>query len=554
MVAWLCVTLPNLRPPPPQDQLNYLEAAASFPNVPADPNALGGTPDVTHQVLRFGLTLPTRLAIEVFGYSQAAYYAVPLFTALLLLVSVYAVGCLLFGRAVGAAGAVLVMTTTPIFREQSYLMPDLFSAALFAAVVALCVAVRLRRLPRNAWVLLAIGTLLAWSYLVREFAVFGWPLVPVLLWRRGARRSTARDLIVVAIPVTVLVAVEMALCWLMFKDPLLRLKVTSGHGQIVAAVQYAATYRDLPRLEYVFVFPKGLPHYGEGRWMLGLLALAIIGGAAQIGARLWRLRDPATRIFRGAAGQGLALLFLWCALYWVPLTLLGGVLDPSAPKLRLILIRYWYPIYPAFVLGGLGAVWLLARHVIRRLPGHLANRPTGRRLARALPGLMASRLADWRLARLLPGLIAIMVAAAPVVIATTHSWGIKATRVGGSTHFEAFRSWMAQYEKTPDGRSVTAVWTDTSTDGILQLFRSRPFGGQAWSTPVRSWRESGPHPQAGDLLFTFGLDRRSRCLFCRLAMTRMLDVAHPRLGPVVFATPDNNLRVYRVLAPPAAPR
>ncbi len=537
VVAWLGVTLPNLRPPPPQDQLNYLESAAAFPERLSEPNALGGTPDVTHQVLRFGLTLPTRLAMEVFGYSQAAYYTVPLFATILLLVSVYAVGCLLFGRTVGVAGAVLVMSTTPIFREQSYLMPDLFSAALFTAVVALCVAVRLRRLPRNVWVLLAIGTLLAWSYLVREFVVFGWPLVPALLYRRGAARGSLRDLCWVAVPVAVLVLAEMALCWTTYGDPLLRLKVTSGHGNIVAAVQYAASYRDMSRIEYVMVFPRGLPHYAEGRWMLGLLALTLIGGGAQVAARLWRLRDPATRIFRGPSGQGLALLLLWCAAFWVPLTLLGGVLDPSAPKLRLILIRYWYPIYPAFVLAGLGAVWLTGRYLAGRLPA-------GRRLPGGLPA--------WRLTRALPAIMAVVVAAAPVTIAVRHSWGLTSTRVGGSTHFEEFRDWMARYERTPEGGAVPVVWTDTSTDGILQLFRSGPFGGSAWTTPVRSWRATGPHPQAGDLLLTFGLDRKSRCLFCRRAMTALLDVAHPRLGPVVFATADRNLRVYRVLAPPAS--
>src|SRR5262249_15629193 len=101
-VAWLCVLLPHLRVPPPQDPLDYLQAAADFPRGLTDPDAPPGA-DVTHQVLRFGLTLPTRLAIEVFGYSQAAYYAVPVVAALLLLVSVYALGCLLFSRTVGAA-------------------------------------------------------------------------------------------------------------------------------------------------------------------------------------------------------------------------------------------------------------------------------------------------------------------------------------------------------------------------------------------------------------------------------------------------------------------
>ena len=62
---------------------------------------------------------------------------------------------------------------------------------------------------------------------------------------------------------------------------------------------------------------------------------------------------------------GAGTFALWIMLLWVPLTLLGGVLDPAHPKLRLQLLRYWYPVFPAFVLGGVAALWLGARAVRR---------------------------------------------------------------------------------------------------------------------------------------------------------------------------------------------
>jgi hypothetical protein len=544
VLAWLGATLPNLRPPPPQDQLNYLQAAANFPKGITDPDAPPGA-DVTHQVLRFGITLPTRLAIEVFGYSQAAYYAVPLLAGALLLVSVFVIGSLLFSRTVGIAGAALVMASTPIFREQTYLMPDLFSSALFSAVVALCVAVRLGRLPRSRTVLIVIGALLGWSYMAREYIVFAWPMVPILLWRRGAWR----DLLWVAVPAAALWALETTLCWTLFHDPLLRVKAITGHGSVLSSAENADTYRNRPHAFYVKRLPEALKTYAEGRLLLGLLGLTIVGGFVHMAARLWRFRDPATRIFRGPTGQGLALLFAWFVLFWVPLTVLGGVLDPSHPKLRLILIRYWYPIFPAFVLGGLGTVWLLGRFALGTF---LRQRLLLDRLGL---GRLTSdrRSAGRRVAAALPGLAVIAVALLAVTTSLTHSWALIGTRAGGATQMEDFRTWMSRYEKTPEGGSVAAVWADRSTDGVLRVFRSGPFGGHAWSTPIRSWHPDGPLPQAGDLVVVFGYNRSSRCRFCKNAMTTLMANSPPRMSTPVFTSSDRQLYVYRVIGPPPRP-
>jgi ribosomal protein L34E len=139
----------------------------------------------------------------------------------------------------------------------------------------------------------------------------------------------------------------------------------------------------------------------------------------------------------------------------------------------------------------------------------------------------------------------------PSATAVVHLWGQPATRAGGATQLEAFRAWMARYEKTPDGRSVRAVWTDTSTDGILRVFRSGPFGGRAWSAEVRPWRPAGPRPDTGDLVLTYSLRSSELCPYCRKAMTGLLTARPPRLSTPLFATPDGQLQVYRVLGPPA---
>jgi hypothetical protein len=105
---------------------------------------------------------------------------------------------------------------------------------------------------------------------------------------------------------------------------------------------------------------------------------------------------------------------------------------------------------------------------------------------------------------------------------------------------------------------VRSVWTDASTDGILRLFRSGPFGGQAWTAQVRAWRVNGPQPSAGDLLLTYDFERPQadigdRCALCRDAMAEVMAKRPPRLGPALFATRDGELRVYGVLAPSVGP-
>ncbi|MGH3389774.1 MAG: hypothetical protein ACRDOO_12960, partial [Actinomadura sp.] len=343
-LAWLAVMLVNLRLPYPSDQLNYLTAAQRFPG-PLE------TAELLHQVTRFGLIVPARLAIAVFGYSQAAYYVVPLLATLALLLGTYALGSQLFGRWVGAAGGVVVVAATPMFRDATDLLPDVLAAGLFTVALAMAVAIRRGRLAARWWVLAGLGALLGWSYLVREFILFVWPLVPVLIFRRVRWPG----LLVVAAPIAVLGAAELLLCWALYGDPLARLYAVTGHGSAPSPPEIAATYRDLPRHVYLRRLPTSLLRDGEGWWMVLLLGLTLLGG----------LLRP----------RRFAIPVAWCALLWVPLTLLGGFIDPSAPKLRLQLIRYWFPIFPAFVLGGLGLIWLAGMFAVARMRGRGAGRP-----------------------------------------------------------------------------------------------------------------------------------------------------------------------------------
>ncbi|HZC27708.1 MAG TPA: hypothetical protein VE287_11840, partial [Actinopolymorphaceae bacterium] len=120
--------------PYPSDQLTYLRAARDLPHTAA------GMP--VHEVTRFGLTLPLRAAIEVFGYSEAAYYVVPVLTGLGLVLAVYLLGTMLFARTVGVAAAAFTVANNVVLFDLLAPLPDVPATALLTWAIVLAVAIR----------------------------------------------------------------------------------------------------------------------------------------------------------------------------------------------------------------------------------------------------------------------------------------------------------------------------------------------------------------------------------------------------------------------------
>src|SRR3954468_19389592 len=190
---------------------------------------------VIHQVTRFGLIIPMRAVIGVFGYSEAAYHVVPILATLTLLLGTYALGTQLFSRPVGAAAAIVVVTTTPVFADAAAPLPDVFAAGLFTVALSIALAIRRRRLEPRWWVLVGLGLVLGWSYLVREFIVFVWPLIPIMLYRRVGWRG----MIWAAAPIAMLFLGETLLCWHMYGSPLARIHAVTHHAEGPASPELA---------------------------------------------------------------------------------------------------------------------------------------------------------------------------------------------------------------------------------------------------------------------------------------------------------------------------
>lgn len=515
-LVWLGVVLTHLPLPYPSDQLNYLNAASIFPRGFA-------SMDAPWQVTRYGLVIPARLATWAFGYSEAGYHLVPLLATGTVLAGTYALGTLLYSRWVGAAAGLVVVTTTPMFEDAAALMPDMTATGLFAVAAALAVAVRQERLPRRWWTLALIGLLLGWSYEVREFILFAWPLIPIVLWwgnRRdappGARRwrrllplFSFRDAAWLGGALIAVACGELLLGWALYGDPLARV-----HAIMIQHPNPDVGYAGRSRAAYLAQLPLALNSDPGGVWRTVLLYLVPLGPLVA-----WRARVPR---------YGAAAPLIWCVLLWVPMTLEGGLLHPDDPALRLELVRYWFLIFPGLVLGGLGAVWLAVRYATA-----LVSREPGGGRSRRLAGAAAAVVA--------------LAGAGATGTAVAGSWRdptITAS-ANGRAQMAAFRDWMHRH----DARyRTTTLWADSRTDSVVEVYRRGPFGGVRWHAPLRTLRADGPGPGPGDLvlLFDMGPQARHACDVCRRAAREALPDGAPRSWRPAFTSGDGLLRVYRV--------
>ena len=495
VVALVLATLARM-PPIPSDQLNYLEFARDLPDVPQ-------IPAVYHQYQRVGLVLPLALAIKVVGYTTTAYYLVPILASVALALAVYFLGALLFNRVAGAAAAVFVVGNSAIFVDLAAPLPDLLAAALFCWAMVLTIAIRQGQprltatQQRRIGALVGIGVLLGWSYLTREFIVLLWPLVPLLLVRPVGTRGLAW----VALPLVMIGIGELVLNAYLYEDPLARVRSVLGHGEGPMSSAALSAYRDQDRLWYANRLPEALREFPEGGWLWGFLVVTM-GGST-----IW----PTHR-----------LLLVWVACMAVPLSLLGGVIEPAEPMLRLTNFRYWFPIIPAIVLGGVGGAWLATRWVVGRL---LAS-----------PGLRDT----------VAGVIAIAVVVTPLAAASEAREHDPRYVAAGAVQLDELRTWLVT-GKDP----VERLWADARTSRILRLIAAAPRGEDRWDGDILTLAADGAEPKPGDhvLLYSEG---RGICSRCRDALERALGspVSISESWTPVFATDDGIARVFEVAPSP----
>jgi 4-amino-4-deoxy-L-arabinose transferase-like glycosyltransferase len=407
VASYLILQVTFLQPPSPRDPSMYLWAAER-------PTAY-----TNHQSLRIGMLLPLKGATLLFGFSQAAYYLVPLLSGALLAAATFALGRMLFSPAVGIAASLILMSTPYVLEESCQIYTEQPATALLVtAMVVLFREAKRARHPgqdaRRSW-LLAGGLLLGWSYLLRETLVLLFPVVLVLWWLEKARW---RSMLWVASGALAILAFELTWGFLIHDDPLVRFKSVFSHttskpgalGDFMTTdgvVDSNRLWFRLRRLPEHWLLPAPL----LGWLMIGLLLLQSLAVAV--------LRD-----------RRLLFLWLWWALFWIALCVLGFV-QPH---------RHFLPLLPAVLLGGLGSLYV----GVRRWGG------PGRLLGVALPIVVALVMA------------ALGVRSVAAEFQHNSAW---------HNPFDELRTWLAR-----EGSQWKRIWSDADTRRVLPMY-SRSFAG-----------------------------------------------------------------------------
>jgi hypothetical protein len=436
LTAYALVQLALLSGPHPHDPAKYFDAGIAFPNV-----------DANRWTLRIGLVGPVRAAVALFGPSEVALYAVPFAVGLLLAASVYGTMLLLFGERAIAAAAALVAALNPyVLLNSSFLYPDTAATAVLTAAFLCLVYGATRsdeRYGSRAAPAFAVGAgvLFGWAYLIREFSPL---LLPAMVVAMVLLRYRTRQIVAVAAATLVTVVVEPIYGLLRYGDPFLHLRSLVVHRP-QARVTPTLERRMEPiqeqldtLLDTVIVFPRLLLSWHAG-WVYLLLTAIFVVALARRDTRLW-------------------LFAPWFFGFWTLMAIVGVVTLPSGRwLLNITNIRYWYPIFPALVMGAFGGVAILMQ---------TRTKFRGISLMHAVAG----------------GLVAL--ALVPAVTEYRRCAAMDVWLGEPRAPWYELRAWLG----TPEATNYTVIRTDANTGRYLPAFTRTAFGTRLWAGAVERLR------------------------------------------------------------------
>lgn len=327
-----------LQPPILSDQLNYFFHASNFPLMAQFPD---------HQVLRLGLIIPLHFLIEIFGYSEFSYYLIPILSEILLVIFTYLLGRRILHSNLAFWGAFIIPFFPYIIRYSGYLLPDSPSAALFMLPILILFFWKDKYQTTstlfNVLLFIALGLLLGWSYLTREFILIFFPLIFLffLLFK-----IPKKYLLFIGGGFFIILLLEASFNSMIYHNALIRLlasqpRVTVGNIQ-----------KDVVRI--LTTFPDSLLKYSGFGFFL-LIPFSLI---STIEALIQKKMD---RLF----------LALWLFGVYVCLTIIGllPVLFHWEDRvlLRLNLFRYWLIIVPPLALLGIDGLVIISHKITQFL-------------------------------------------------------------------------------------------------------------------------------------------------------------------------------------------
>lgn len=474
----------------PTDPWHYVQRAITFPDRVWVP--LGYT--------RYGIIIPNILPAKLFGNAQASYYFWPLISAGVLAAVVYLMGRRWWGPVAGVVAVVVLFTNSLVFQNLTRQYPDLMAMSLIFAGAFCALMARdrgFRGRAAVAWVL-AAGFLLGWSFEVRETALFAWPLVLAILWRRG---SVLRVMAIAALPVLGWALLDISIGAVAYDDWLIKLHTFLGFGGAPPppGSEVANALQARTRMYYLGALPRGAATRPDGVWMLATGAVAVLA----VVVRNWPLRLMSLSLISVLAFNLLA----------------GGVLFPARPFGDIFNTRYWIQYIPslALVIGGLTGLlvaWLSRRLELRS------------RLARA--GVATA--------------VGLAVCAVPVWSAVQTVPTVEAYAPNGGDALEKLRSHLDEIDYT-----TQELWTDWETRRLVPVYQRGFFGGDpVWTGPTRSLTGAG-RPEQGDSVLLYSV-KDNTCGWCRRALApwRKANPTIPSNWELVYRSETGNLELYEV--------
>jgi 4-amino-4-deoxy-L-arabinose transferase-like glycosyltransferase len=256
--------------------------------------------DVQHRTVRFAVILPVLAAQALLGTHPNVYYVMPLVVSLVQVALMYRVGVELHGRAAGFLAALMLALFPYMIRAGSQVRPDIFALTYVLASVLFFLRY-LRGGARSRRRLLLSSLLMFAAYESKITSLYFVPgfVASILLLRRGWR-----DAALFCAPLLALYAVEHALFYLLFGEPL-------GHPGIILGHHLSSEYAEATTFWGLLqrYSPRRLPLY----WIAALLLFVPA-------ALLLRRRDPRYR----------ALVLLAASFFFFVTFAVAGI-DPVVP-------------------------------------------------------------------------------------------------------------------------------------------------------------------------------------------------------------------------------
>ena len=489
LLLYTAAQIAFLQGPHPFDPAKYFKTAVDFPHVPAD-----------LWTLRIGLIAPVRLAVLVFGPSEAALYAVPFATGIALAAAVYGTALLLFkDRVVAAAAALVTVLNTNYLLNSSHIFPDTTATAVFTAAF-LCLLLGAKRSTEQVegWAptvfTVAAGVLFGWAYLTREFSPLLFPaaLAAVVMLRYPVRRVA-----ILAGAAVLTFCLDPLYGLARYGDPLVHAQLLLGRGdrttspERVGRVEHIVGQLNNP-LDTVLVFPRLLLSWSSGWAFLLLIAIFVVALGWVRDKRLW-------------------LLAPWFLSFWIFMAILGlGTLPSGRWILNITNIRYWSPIFPPLVIGAFGGLALLVQKFM----------PTWRgiRLTPVVAAVVAALV-------LVPGFVEYSSCAAKDV------W-----RNDPGERWKELRAWFG----TEEAEAYDTVWSDGKTQRLVPAFTSTTFGHPLWHGKVEKFKHSPQLVPATDVRRSLILIHKDRFQWEVPEAQKRLDELRREWAPV-FVSHDGRM-------------